>query len=126
MFWKHSISKNIALEYDLYCIIRKDDIFSPENMILFFTWKMEGLFSQKNKWKYDIFCKCSEKTVFPKILRWNMIFVVLSGNMVFLFPENMILFFRRKMKYHLSEKNTVKMVFLFLANMILPLSKEHS
>ena len=28
--------------------------------------------------------------------------------------------------YHLSEKNTVKMVFLFLANMILPLSKEHS
>ena len=38
-----------------------------------------------------------------------MIFlVVLSGKMIFLFPENMVLFFRRKMKYDLSQKNTWK------------------
>ena len=40
---------------------------------------------------------------------WNMIFlVVLSGKMIFLFPENMILFFRRKMKDDLSQKSTWK------------------
>ena len=34
-----------------------------------------------------------------------MIFlVVISGKMIFLFPENMILFFRRKMKDDLSQK----------------------
>ena len=35
-----------------------------------------------------------------------MIFLVLSGKMIFLFPENMILFFRRKMKDGFSQKNT--------------------
>ena len=35
-----------------------------------------------------------------------MIFLVLSERMIFLFPENMILFFRRKMKDYLSQKNT--------------------
>ena len=44
------------------------------------------------------FSKCSEKMVFPKKSHWNMIFLVLSGKMIFLFPENIILFFRRKMK----------------------------
>ena len=40
-----------------------------------------------------------------------MIFFVSSGKMVFLFPENMILFFRRKMKDDLSEKITWKYIF---------------
>ena len=42
--------------------------------------------------------------IFPKKLHWNMIFLVSSGKMIFLFPENMILFFRRKMKDDLSQK----------------------
>ena len=46
--------------------------------------------------------------VTPKKLRWNMIFLVLSGKMIFLFPENMILPLRRKMKDDLSHKNTRK------------------
>ena len=47
--------------------------------------------------------------VFPKNSHWNMIFrVALSRNMIFLFPENMVLFFRRKMKDGLSQKNTWK------------------
>ena len=42
-----------------------------------------------------------------------MIFlVVLSGKIKFLFPENMILFFRQKMKNDLSQKNTWKYIFL--------------
>ena len=39
-----------------------------------------------------------EVMVLPKKLRRNMIFLVLSGKMIFLFPENMILHVRRKMK----------------------------
>ena len=35
-----------------------------------------------------------------------MIFLVSSGKMIFLFSENIILFFRRKMKDDLSQKNT--------------------
>ena len=37
-----------------------------------------------------------------------MNFLVLSRKMIFLFLENMILFFRRKMKDDLSQKNTRK------------------
>ena len=33
-----------------------------------------------------------------------MIFLVLSGNMIFLLSKNVILFFRRKMKDDLSQK----------------------
>ena len=48
---------------------------------------------------------------FPKKLRWNMIFLVLSGKMIFLFPENMILHVRRKMKDDLSLKIHGNMIF---------------
>ena len=54
------------------------------------------------------FSRRPEKMVFPKKSRWNMIFLVLSGKMIFLFPENMILHLRRKMKDDLSQKNTRK------------------
>ena len=50
------------------------------------------------------FSKCSEKMVFPKQPHWNMIFLVLSGKMIFHFPENMILFFIRKSKDDPSSK----------------------
>ena len=42
--------------------------------------------------------------VFPKKSRWNMIFLVLLGKIMFLFPENMILRLRWKMKDDLSQK----------------------
>ena len=37
------------------------------------------------------FSRRPEKMVFPKKLRWNMIFLVLLGKIMFLFHENMIL-----------------------------------
>ena len=43
-------------------------------------------------WKYDIFFKCSEKMVFPKNSRLNMIFFVISGKMVFLFSRKYDIF----------------------------------
>ena len=54
-----------ALECDLSCIIRKDDIFF-EHMILFLRQERKDDLSQKNIWKYDIFFKCSENLVFSK------------------------------------------------------------
>ena len=54
MFWKDGLSKKNALEYDISCIIWKDDILFPENMILFFGRKMKDDPSQKYTRKYDI------------------------------------------------------------------------
>ena len=44
------------------------------------------------------FSRRPEMMVFPKKLRWKLIFLVLSGKMIFLFPENMILHVISKMK----------------------------
>ena len=62
------------------------------------------MFVQTLHEKPYFFFKCSEKMVFPKTSHWNMIFLVLSGKMIFIFSENIILFFRRKMKDDLSQK----------------------
>ena len=50
------------------------------------------------------FSRRLEKMVFPKKSCWNMIFLVLSRKMKFLFLENMILPLRWKMKEDLSQK----------------------
>ena len=44
-------------------------------------------------------------------LGWNMIFLVLLGKMIFLFPENMILFFWQKMKDDLSRKKYMEILY---------------
>ena len=49
--------------------------------------KLSPFTTQKTKFS---FFGCPEKMVFPNKLCWNMIFLVLSGKMIFLFPENMI------------------------------------
>ena len=49
---------------------------------------------------------------FQKKCRWNMIFLVLSRKMIFLFSENMILPLIWKMKDDLSHKNTWNYIFL--------------
>ena len=86
-----------------------------------------------------------EKMVFPKKLRWNMIFLVLLGKMIFLFPANMTLHVRQKMKDDLSVKihgNTVfssnflkiwsfqkvprrQMIFLVLSGKMVFFSRKH-
>ena len=92
-------------------LARKMIFLFPENIILLFRRKVKDDLCQKKQktWKYDIFFKCSEKMVFPKRSHWNMIFfVVLFGKMIFIFPENMILLFRRKMKGDLSQKKCME------------------
>ena len=57
------------------------------------------------------FSRRPEKVVFPKKSNWNIIFLVLSGKIIFLFPENMILHLRRKMKDDLSQKIHGNLIF---------------
>ena len=57
------------------------------------------------------FSRRPEKMVFSKNLGWNMIFLILSGKMIFLFPENTIFPPRRKMKDDLSKKIHGNMIF---------------
>ena len=58
--------QKITLEYDLSCIIRKDDFDFPKNMILVFIRKMKDYLSETNTWKYDVSFEYSENVVFPK------------------------------------------------------------
>ena len=77
-------------------------IHSYYRLYFFSTWKGDVLFTS---------FQCLESFVslhFPKKLYLNMIFLALSKKMIFLFPENMILFFRRKLKDDLSQKYTWK------------------
>ena len=60
------------------------------------------------------FSRRPEKMIFPKKLRWNMIFLVLSGKTMFLFPENMIWHLRRTMKDDISQKKKYTEIWHFL------------
>ena len=83
----------------------------PENMIIPPGRKTkDDLSRQKNTWKYDIFFKCSEKMEFSKKLHWNMIFLVLSGKMVF-FPKTWYFSVGRKMKDDISQEIHRNMIF---------------
>ena len=74
-------------------------IFTFFNQIFILCTAQKTIFS---------FSKCFENMVFPKKLHWNIILLISSGKMIFLFPENMILFSRHKRKDDLSQKNTWK------------------
>ena len=56
--------------------------------------------------------KFSEKIIFPKKSNWKMIFLVSSRKIIFLFPENMTLFFRQKMEDDLSQKKYVEIWYI--------------
>ena len=108
---KRWYSQKIALECDLSCFIRKDNIFL-ENMILFFRQKMKDNLSGKSTSGCDIFCKFSGKMVFPKkiAMEYDLSCIIRRDDISS--SKNMILFFRRKIKDHISQNNTWKYFFL--------------
>ena len=65
-----------------------------------------------------------EKMVFPKKSWWNMISLVLSGKMIFLFSENMILPLDGKWKMIFVKKNTRKYDIFFKCSEKMVFSKE--
>ena len=70
------------------------------------------------------FSRRPEKMVFPKKSWWNMIFLVLSGKMIFLFSENMILPLDGKWKMIFVKKNTRKYDIFFKCSEKMVFSKE--
>ena len=75
----------------------------PENMILFFRRKMEDDLSQKIHGNMKFFSNALKRWSFQKKSRLNMIFLVLSGKMVFFFRK-IYFFFGRKMEDDLSQE----------------------
>ena len=69
-----------------------------------FLWLLQGIQIVTGRKTIFPFSRCPEKMVFPKNLRWNMIFLALLGKMIYLFLENRILCLRRKMKDDLAQK----------------------
>ena len=57
-----------------------------------------------------------------------MIFLVLSGKMIFVFLKNMILFFRQEMKDDLSQKNSWKYDIFFKCSekMVFPKKSQYN
>ena len=87
-------------------------IFTFFNQIFILCTAQKTIFS---------FSKCFANMVFPKKLHWNIIFLILSGKMIFLFPENMILFSRHKRKDDLSRhKRKDDLFFKYSEKMVFP------
>ena len=74
-------------------------------MILFFRQKMKDDLSGKNTSRYDIFCKFSGKMVFPKVIAMEYDLSCIIRKDYISSSNNMILFFRRKIKDHISQNN---------------------
>ena len=80
--WKDGLSKNVPVEYDLSCIIRKDDISFPENMILHIGRKMKDDFSYKKHGNMIFSLDLLKIWSFQRVPHRHMIFLVLSGKVV--------------------------------------------
>ena len=113
LFWFLIKTSNIARKTKFYFFKRPEKMVFPKkswwNLIfLVLSGKMIFLFSENiilpldGKWKMIFLKKIHGNMIFSSnvlkrwsfqkgLLRWGMIFIVLSGNMVF-FPQNMIFF----------------------------------
>ena len=98
-----SVSLPFYFQYHRLYVISFPSQFSSYFLLLLISWSCNT--ARKTIFSFS---KCSERMVFPRNSRWNMITLVLSGKLIFLFPENIFLFFRRKMKDDISQKNTWK------------------
>ena len=93
--WKDGLSKKIAPEYDLSCIIGKDDIYfsrkyDPTRYIWSYT-KMKDDLSKKTHENMIFYSSLLKRWSFQKGPRRHMIFLVLSEKMIF-FPRKHDLF----------------------------------
>ena len=90
--WKDGLSKKIALEYDLPCIIGKDIFLFPESMILYLRRKMKDDLSQKKYTKVWCFLQTFWKDCLSKkgcTGRWSFLY---HPERSYFFPKNMIYF----------------------------------
>ena len=69
--WKDGLSKTVALEYDLSCIIGKDQDQKSFSLILYLKRKMKMICIKKMHRNVIFFIKLSEKMIFLKGPRWD-------------------------------------------------------
>ena len=75
--WIDGLSKKIELEYDLSCVIGKDGIFFPENMILFLGRKVREVLFQEihGNMKFSVYMygcsKCGAIPLCQRNQRWS-------------------------------------------------------
>ena len=114
MFWKDGFfnNKKVVLVYDLSSsIIWKDDIsFSRKYDLILWTENERWSFS-KNNGNMIFSSNTPKRWYFQKKSPWNMVFLVLSGKIVF-FPRKIwYFFFGRKMKDDLPKEIHGNMIF---------------
>ena len=106
-----SFQKNSAGTWSLLYYRKRWYFFFPKTWTCSIDGKRKMIFLEKYSWKCDIFFKCSEKMVFSKMLHWDMIFLVLSGKIVFFFAKTWYFFLGRKLKDDLSQETHGTMIF---------------
>ena len=98
---KIALPKKIALEYDISCIIGKDDIsFFRKYDLTPWTVNERWSFFKKNTQKYDIFFRISEKMVFLKrtalaALGLDLAFIIWKDGIFFPWAEQEVWPFSR-------------------------------
>ena len=116
MSWKDGRSRKIALEYDLSCIIGKDHIsFSQKYYLTPETENERWSFSKKihgNIFSSNFLKRWS----FQKGPHRDMIFLVLSGKMVFFFPKTWYFFLGQEVRDELSQEIHGSMIFSVYTN----------
>ena len=109
--WNDGLSKKIALEYDLSRIIGKDHVFLSRNMILTLGGKWKMIFFKKIQGNMIFSSGLPKRRSFQKGPRRDMIFLVLSGKMVFFFPKARYFFLGQKASDDLSQEIHENMIF---------------
>ena len=108
MFWKYDLSKKIALEYDLSCIIRYQESW-------YFFFPKISSYSLDGKWKMIFLKKYMEIRYFLQMARKHGLSKkitleydpsYISEKMVFFFLENMIFFLSTENERWSFSRNT--------------------
>ena len=86
-----------------FLVLSRNMFLFPENVILFFARTIKDDLSQKNIWKYVIFCKCSAKMVFQKVARAYVLSCIIKKDDIS---------FSQKSEGDLLPRNTLTMTFL--------------
>ena len=110
--------QNIALEYDLSCIIRKDNISFLKKCDLILRRKMKDELFKKTHGNMIYSSNLLKRWFFQQNCTGIWFFLYHHETWHFIFTKTWYFFYGRKMKYDLSQK--IQMVFLFPTNMILP------
>ena len=110
--WKDGLSKTVALEYDLSCIIEKDQDQKSFSLILYLNRKMKMIVIKKIHRNMIFSWNFLKRWSFQKDRAgMGMIFFVLSGKMVFFLAKAWYFFLGQEVRDDLSQEIHGNMIF---------------